>query len=341
MILSVATALEPSYLHLTRMTTRLGLFEHALFDEPRPDHGFCVDDVARALALVVRDPRPTNELTLLAETYLSFLEAAVRPEGTVHNRRDAAGHWTDEPAVGDWWGRALGALGVAAVHSPHLEHRRRALAAFDRAAARRSRDVRASAFAVLGAAALLRKRRASPSARALLGASIAVLPTVRGAEWEWPEPRLRYANATLCEALITGGDVLGRIDLSRRGLELLRFLLALETAPQGWLSPTGSAGRGPGDVGPLWDQQAIEVAALADACVAATAVSDDPLWIEGLRLAWGWFLGENDAGIAMYDEITGAGYDGLEPGGRNGNRGAESTLAALSTLQHARRFGMA
>jgi hypothetical protein len=35
--------------------------------------------------------------------------------------------------------------------------------------------------------------------------------------------------------------------------------------------------------------------------------------------------------------VTVAGYDGLEPTGRNRNQGAESTLALLSTAQHARQ----
>jgi hypothetical protein len=42
----------------------------------------------------------------------------------------------------------------------------------------------------------------------------------------------------------------------------------------------------------------------------------------------------------MIDENTGAGFDGLQRDGRNENRGAESTLAALSTHQQARRLGL-
>jgi hypothetical protein len=38
----------------------------------------------------------------------------------------------------------------------------------------------------------------------------------------------------------------------------------------------------------------------------------------------------------MYDPHTGGGYDGLKPDGPNLNQGAESTLALVSTLQHAR-----
>jgi hypothetical protein len=50
-----------------------------------------------------------------------------------------------------------------------------------------------------------------------------------------------------------------------------------------------------------------------------------------------WFLGANDVGIPLVDEASGGGYDGLMPGGRNENEGAESTLALLSTRQQADR----
>ena len=46
-----------------------------------------------------------------------------------------------------------------------------------------------------------------------------------------------------------------------------------------------------------------------------------------------WFLGANDAGISLVDNITGGGCDGLHRTGRNENQGAESTLAMISTFQ--------
>jgi hypothetical protein len=43
----------------------------------------------------------------------------------------------------------------------------------------------------------------------------------------------------------------------------------------------------------------------------------------------------------MFDTDTGGGYDGLTADGPNLNQGAESSLAVLSTFQHARRVAMA
>jgi hypothetical protein len=40
----------------------------------------------------------------------------------------------------------------------------------------------------------------------------------------------------------------------------------------------------------------------------------------------------------MWDPETGGGFDGLLAAGVNLNQGAESTLAVISTMQHARRL---
>jgi hypothetical protein len=98
--------------------------------------------------------------------------------------------------------------------------------------------------------------------------------------------------------------------------------------------PVGGAG--PDDAPPAFDQQPIELAALADACARAESVTGDAAWRRGVDLAIDWFAGVNDLGVAMSDPVTGGGFDGLTPNGPNLNQGAESTLALITTLQHRR-----
>jgi hypothetical protein len=62
------------------------------------------------------------------------------------------------------------------------------------------------------------------------------------------------------------------------------------------------------------------------------------LWQEKVGRAVGWFQGANDAGVPMWDSATGGGYDGLTEQGPNLNQGAESAIALISTMQHARRL---
>lgn len=332
------------------------MFEHALFASPRVEHGYCTDDVARALTVVAREQSGSAELARLTDTYLAFVERAVVADGSAHNRMSAAGEWMDAPTTGDWWGRAVGGLGQTVSYMAdsrvsatadgargtsggHSFHDR-ALTAFHRAALARSTDVRSSSFAAIGAACVLRAHPDDLVARALLGESLALIPRVPVAGWMWIEPRLRYANGSLCDALIVGGAALDQPDTVDEGLAALAALLDIETNADGVLSITGPQGRGPADHGPLWDQQPLEPAAIADACLHATAVSTDPAWAHGVALAWGWFMGDNDAHTPMYEPGIGAGYDGLEPGGRNENCGAESTLAAIGTAQHRRALAL-
>jgi hypothetical protein len=104
------------------------------------------------------------------------------------------------------------------------------------------------------------------------------------------------------------------------------------------LSVPPVGGRCPGDTGPGFDQQPIEVSALADACGSAFRITRQSSWLTGVDLAWDWFGGDNDSATPMFDPHTGGGYDGLERHGRNLNQGAESTLAMLATAQQARQI---
>ena len=327
----------PSLAHVATMTDERGIFEHAEFKAPRLECGYCTDDVARALTVVIRDGRP--EAAPLTQIYLAFLERALTGDGPVHNRMSVAGSWTDVPTTGDAWGRAVGGLGHAARHGATHEVRTRAAHGFLRAAKTRSQDVRASCFAALGAVDMLRTEQSTNGfAPSLLADCLDLIPRRAGTTWEWPEPRLRYANAALCSALIAGGAALRRPTAVRQGLTMLTALVHIESSPHGHFSVTGAEGRAPRQAGPLWDQQPTELSVLADACTHAYTVTGDTFWARKVGLAWSWFTGENDAATELYERDTGAGYDGLQPGGRNENCGAESTLAALNTLQRARQI---
>jgi len=330
---------QPVFDHLERLTDDRGLFEHALRAVPRREHGYCVDDVARGLVVVCHQPEPGPAARRLARCYLAFVLEALDPTGACHNRMATGGQWRDEAAVGDWWGRALWGLGVAATSAQTPGMRARALGGFRIAAQCRSPHIRPMAFAALGAAELLRKRPDEIAARRLLTDTVAVIAGAEGGDswWPWPEERLSYANASIAEALIVAGHALPDARALSRGLSLLEFLLRIQTR-DGHLSVIPVGGRGRDDVGPGYDQQPIEVSALADACGSAFRITHESSWLTDVSLAWSWFLGDNDSATPMFDPRTGGGYDGLERDGRNLNQGAESTLAMLATAQQARRI---
>lgn len=335
----------PGFTHLWRLTDERSLLEHALFDTPRREHGYCVDDVARALVVLCRyTGRGSAQQTIseMTERYLAFVLDAVTDDGMTHNRMSVLGHWTDHPGLGDWWGRAVWSLGTAAALAPQASMRRRAREGFERAARTRSPYLHSSAFAALGAGELLRRHPDDPTALSVLRDCVGVVrfgvDTTRTA-WPWPEASLRYASGAIPEALAFAGDRLGDDDLLAEGMSLLDFLLRVESR-DGHLSVTPVGGRGPGDQQAGYDQQPIEVSSLGDACARAFDLTGDPRWRDGVQMAWAWFVGDNDGQTAMFDGLTDGGYDGLTVDGPNLNQGAESTLAMLSTAQHARRLGL-
>jgi len=340
---------EALFGHVLALTDAVGIFEHARLSLPRIEEGYCVDDVARALVAVCRADSSTatgrHERVLapevmddLAATYLRFLEDAQREDGSVVNRRDADGTHRGAAELGDCWGRSLWGLGTAVSRARDPEISRRAAGRFTRGALRRSPWPRAMAFAGLGAAEVLRADSGDVDAAALLWDAAEAVGVFRiDRPWPWPEPRLSYANAVLPDVLLAAGDSLHDDGLVQNGLEMLRWLLELQSSDH-HLSLTPATGWAPGEPRPGFDQQPIEAASLADACARAYDLTGDDHWAAAVGSAAGWFFGRNDIGVPLYAAATGGCCDGLEPFGRNENQGAESTLALVTTLQHAARI---
>lgn len=322
--------------HILTMTDGIGILEHADLAVPRLEHGYCTDDVARLLIAIVREPAPGRELDELARVCFRFLAESQGVTGRTRNRRDIKGRWHGRRGVEDCWGRSVWAFGSTARRAPDEWMRASAVSYFEHAVGQRSPHRRAMVFAALGAAELLAvEPRHSRALQLLADAVVTIGPVTADRTWPWPEARLSYANAALAEALIAAGSLLERPDVLTDGLMLLGWLLEIQTV-DGHLSPVPVAGAGLGDRAPRFDQQPIEVAALADACARAESVTGDIAWRSGVDMAIGWFTGSNDVGVSMSDPVTGGGFDGLTPSGPNINQGAESTLALISTMQHQR-----
>jgi len=81
-----------------------------------------------------------------------------------------------------------------------------------------------------------------------------------------------------------------------------------------------------------FDQQPVEAQAMVSACLTALRITRDPRWYDEARRAFEWFLGRNDAGLPLYDAVTGGCNDGLHLDRTNENQGAESSLAFLLSL---------
>jgi len=322
----------PRFTHLLSISDEIGVFEHCAGREPRREHGYCVDDVSRALLVLARQPDADAGQQTLADICLAFLRDAQAEDGLVRNRRNVNAEWTTGPSSADHWGRALWGLGSAAARSNRPSLSAAARSAFENSARVRSPYMRAMAFAGLGAAEVLSVDSTDRQARSLLRDAVLRIGLVGDEPWPWPESRLRYANGAIPEVLILGGYYLDDDFLLREGLRLLKWLLALE-CPGGFFSVAPSCGWDPSEDRPGFDQQPIEVAALVDAAATAFMVTGEREWWRYVERGAAWFAGANDVAMPMVDARAGAGYDGLRPDGRNENCGAESTLAYLSVAQ--------
>lgn len=321
--------------HLSRLTNDRGILEHAEYEHPRFEYGYCTDDNARLLVVAARDNAENPDSVLLARIAARFLIDAQRQDGSIHNRMSFDRMWIDSPSTDDCWGRALWGFGTAVTRSSDAELRASCYEAFGIGALARSDSLRSMCFALLGAAEIVQMDPSHDGAQALLADGVAMFafhPNGHG-DWMWPESRLTYANALIPEAMLAVGEALGYVPLIHRGTRLLHWLVEQETAGD-HLSVTPVGGRGPGDMKPGFDQQPIEIAAIADAAARASLVTGDDYWEEVIDMAVNWFLGNNDVGLLMIDAETGGGYDGLRPTSVNLNEGAESTLAMISTMQY-------
>jgi hypothetical protein len=337
----VTTAPLPSFAHIAEMTDGRGTFEHADHTAPRTEHGYCTDDMARLLVVATRQPEPDSVVRALTRTAFRFLSDSQGVDGKVRNRMNERGRWQGRRGVEDCWGRSLWASGTAAARGNAEWLRQTALSFFEHGTEQRSPWPRSMAFAALGAAEVLTIAPSHRRALDLLGDAATVIGRASGdAAWPWPEARLTYANAVLPDAMLAIGHGLQRNELVEDGLRLLDWLVVRQTRV-GHLSLVPVGGADVADRAPGFDQQPIEAAALADACARAATITGESIWVEHLQRAVDWFLGDNDASSSMIDTATGGGYDGLGPDGPNCNEGCESTLALISTLQHAQRLAAA
>lgn len=326
-----STAPPPSLRYVAELTDSNGIFEHVRLGRPRRENGYCTDDAGRLLALASRLSSDPDALRL-ADVALGFLERAHLDGAGFRLRQSGDGAWTDDGPSDDATGRALFGLGTAVAWAPWTDLRERALALFDDASSFRSHHLRAVAYAALGAVELVAAKPANAGARHLMvEASLRLNLTGANDAWPWPESRLSYANALLPEASLSVAIVMGDQPRAADALHQLRWLVERETL-DGHFSFTPVSGGDASASPPMFDQQPIEAWAMADACARAFAYTHDLRWAQAVQRAAAWFLGDNDVGVAVFDPVTGGGFDGLEATGVNRNEGAESSLAFVGTM---------
>ena len=151
--------------------------------------------------------------------------------------------------------------------------------------------------------------RPAPAARRQAGPADALTAATT---WGWPYDRLTYANAVLPEAMIAVGTRPARRRPATRRAGPARLAARTSRRTTATCPSSRPEGEAPGDRRPSFDQQPIEVAALAEAARTALGHHWDARWARLLARCAAWFDGDNDSRLPMRDAETGGGYDGLE-----------------------------
>ena len=330
--------------HLRRLTDDTGILQHAVFSVPSYAEGYTTDDNSRALDVTTLLEGlglvDSNDATQLSAWYLAFLWLAFDPkQQRFRNFLSYDRHWLDEVGSEDSHGRALCALGMVLGRSDNRGLTGAASRLFELAlpAVSTFASPRAWAFALIGLHEYSRRfsgdRAAKTTEETLAQRLVDSYAGNHAPDWEWFEDVLAYSNATLPHALLVAGADLERQDMTELALRTLDWLATVHRSKEGHFVPVGSNGFWKrGGERARFDQQPIEAQAAVSACLEAHRVTGDERWRREAQRAFDWFLGRNDLHLPLYDPVMGGCRDGLHPDRVNQNRGAESTLAFLSSL---------
>jgi glycosyltransferase involved in cell wall biosynthesis len=339
--------------HLGLLTDGTGILQHATFNVPRYDDGYCLDDNARALLLTSWLEEAGSEnikaVRVLGARYLAFVSHAFRAQaGCFRNFMSYARRWLEERGSEDSHGRALWALGTVVGRAQQPGRQTLAGQLFQSAlpAVLRFSSPRAWAFALLGIDEYLRAfagdSLVESTRKATADRLLDLYRRTSRRDWPWFEERVTYCNPRLSQALLVSGARMKDDVMLTAALRSLEWLNGIQTAGDGCFAPIGSNGfYERGGTKATFDQQPVEAGAMVSACIEAWRVTQDRRWMVEARRAFNWFLGQNQLQRSLYDATTGGCRDGLHADRPNENQGAESTLAFLLALVELRAIDRA
>ena len=325
--------------HLTRMTDSVGLIQHAKFIVPNRDHGYCTDDNARALEVVVKYYRnkKDKEALRLLNIYLGFVHYAQHADGSFQNFISYDRKFCNPDQPGDALPRALLGLGAVMANAPTPAYLSFAKDCFDRAVLHLpAKSFRGQAYSIIGLSYYLRQFADEADKRDLLRRSADLLAGAlqenSGKDWTWFEDELIYDSAALPHSLFVAGEIFNDSSYRSKAVDSCEFLLKHTfdgqhfsfVGNQGWLPRGGVKAR--------FGQQPIEACSTTLMLRLAYEATGEARYLSLMRKAFDWFMGDNDLQVPVYDLVTGGCGDGLEKDGVSANQGAESLLSFLNAL---------
>jgi len=332
--------------HVKVLTDHTGILQHARYSIPNRTYGYCIDDNARALILMVmlQDVNEDqNEIDRLTNIYLSFIDYAYNPAtGKFRNFMSYDRQWLEEEGSEDSAGRTMWALGytVSSTISDNFYHHSNHL--FEQGLENIDYicHPRALSYLLLGLvnyAKANEKENVYNLIKKKARQLSAYFDANRENEWIWFDNLITYGNCRIPEALMASGLYLNDKKMKERGLGLLDWLIEKQFEND-MFCPIGNNGWMTTESKACFDQQPLEVHGMIDACLQAEEYTNNRKYADFALKAFTWFTGNNVAASIIYDSITGGSCDGLHCDGVNMNQGAESTLSWLLSLSRIKKY---
>ncbi len=323
--------------HIKRLTDDTGIIQHAKFGIPNLKEGYCLDDNARALLMVLMAyKQKKDDLALeLSPIYLSYIHYMQNKDGTFRNFLSFNRNFLDEVGSEDSFGRTIWALGYLLGNAPNDAYYQTGRLVFFDAAPNfeKLKSIRSIANTMIGICYYLRNTPGDDGMterlRKMAYTLIKHYNDNSTHEWKWFESLLAYDNGILPLALLHSAEILNDDTITQTALDSMNFLTSI-TLKDGYLSIIGNKEwyKKDGERS-MFAQQPIDALAMILMYHQAFHLTKDKEYLNKLYTSFMWFLGENDLRMSLYDFETKGCCDGFENYGVNRNQGAESSLAYL------------
>ncbi len=323
--------------HIIRLTDNTGILQHAKYGVPNFNHGYTLDDNARALLMAVMAFRQTKsrEALELIPVYLSFINYMQNKDGTFKNILTYSRQFKEKKGSDDSFGRTVWALGYLMRFPPRDTYHQLASSMFKKAFPHfeKIESIRGIAYTIIGICHYLHR---SPNddgmkkvLRQITDKLLRQYEDEKDENWHWFEPKMTYANGILPLALFHTADILKDKKYLEVAMESMNFL-ERTVLKHGYLSLVGNdEWYEKGGTPSQYAQQPIDAMVMVQLAYQAYIFTKNEVYLHMMSTSFMWFLGENDLSVPVYDFETAGCFDGLEQHGLNQNQGAESTLAYL------------
>ncbi|WP_291861165.1 glycosyltransferase family 4 protein [Marinilabilia sp.] len=323
--------------HINRLTDDTGIIQHAKFGIPNLKEGYCLDDNARALLMVlmaykqIKDARSLE----LSPVYLSYIHYMQNKDGTFRNFLSFSRNYLDEVGSEDSFGRTIWALGYLLGNAPNDAYYQTGRLVFFNAAPHfeKLKSIRSIANSMIGICYYLKANPGDDAMterlRNMAHKLINQFEENQSPDWQWFESLLAYDNGMLPLSLLHSAEILNEDKVLEVALKSMQFLTE-HTLNENYLSIIGNEKwyKKNGERS-VFAQQPVDAMAMVLMYHQAFLVTKDKEYLNKLYTSFLWFLGENDLRLSLYDFETKGCCDGFESYGVNRNQGAESSLAYL------------